>query len=161
MSSSHIIPECWADNLLAITLGYSSPNHQFGVGQVNNIMNKDLKNKVAIGIVDNDKNQPSDFKKFKELKNAHDLTLKKRPGTKHYLIMVSPAVDKWIETVGNSVNVARPYRNNDKEYRKQMKSIDVDDNKQIKAYFNTIKQKNPAAFKTIKNWISSILEGEI
>ncbi len=38
MSSPHIIPECWADTLLATTLGYESPNHQSGNSQVNNIM---------------------------------------------------------------------------------------------------------------------------
>jgi hypothetical protein len=161
MSSPHIIPECWADTLLAVTLGYSSPNHQFGLGQVNNIINKDFKNKLAIGIVDNDKKQPSDFKKFKELKRAHGLILKNRPGTKHYLIMVSPAVDKWLEGIGNTVKVTRPYKSSDKEYLRQMKSMDVAENKQIKTYFNTIKQKNPAAFKTINGWITAILAGKL
>ena len=161
MSSRYIIPECWADTLLAITLGYDSPNHQFGVGQVNNVINKDFKNKVAIGIVDNDKKQPSDFKKYKELKKGSGLILKHRPGTKQYLIMVSPAVDKWLESVGNSVKVKRPYKSNDREYLKQMKSMYIVENRQIKDYFNTIKQKNPAAFKVIKNWISSILAGKL
>jgi hypothetical protein len=151
----YIIPECWADTLLITTLGYSSPNHQMGVGRVNYIMNKEFKNKLAIGIVDNDKNQPPDFKKFKELESKYGLILKKGTGSRqrHYLIMVSPAVDKWLESIGNSVKVARPYRNNNKEYLRQMKSKDVEENKQIKNYFNTIKQKNPAAFKTIQNWI--------
>lgn len=161
MFSPHIIPECWADTLLIKTLGYTTPNHQSGVGQVNNIMNKDFKNKFAIGIVDNDKRQPSDFKKFKELKKEYGLILKRKPNTKHYLIMVSPAVDKWLETVGNSVEVTRPYKRNDKEYLKQMKSKDIGNNKQITTYFNTIKQKNPAAFKIINDWISLTSKGAI
>src|SRR5580698_4267563 len=131
MSSPHIIPECWGDTLLAITLGFSSPNHQFGIGQVNNVMNKDFQNKLAIGIVDDDKKKPSDFKKFKELKKEKSLglILKMRPGTKHYLIIVSPAVDTWLVRAGDSVNIERPYKNNDREYLKQMKKRDVAENK--------------------------------
>lgn len=156
-----IIPECWADTLLMTTLGYVEPNHQQGVGQVNNVIEKDYKDKIAIGIVDKDKKQPSNFDKYKEVEKKHGLILKKKAKSQHYLIMVTPAIDNWIESVGNAHKIKRPYKNNDREYRKQMKSMNLNRNKEIKSYFNTIKQKNPSAFKTIKNWIANVKSGKI
>ncbi len=162
MNSYSIIPECWADRLLVQTLGYEPENHQHSIGQVNNVMKNKFENKFAIGIIDNDKRKPSDFEKFKKIDEKSHLMLKKGSGKRqrHYLIMISPAIESWLESVGNSVKVPKPYKD-DRIYRKQMKSMEVGKNKQITAYFNTINQKNPAAFKTIKTWISSILAGKL
>ncbi len=75
--------------------------------------------------------------------------------------MLSPAIDLWLEKVGNSINVIRPYKNDTKEYLRQMKDRTINENKQIKAYFNSINQKNPSAFKAIQNWITAILAGKL
>ncbi|MCC6370535.1 MAG: hypothetical protein IT236_05955 [Bacteroidia bacterium] len=155
-----VIPECYGDTLLVKTLGYSSPNHKHGIGEVNNTMKKYFNNRIAIGVIDNDKAAgPSDFNRFVLIESKGSLSLKKRPGTQHFLITLNPALERWIEEVGNSVNVTRPYSNYE-DFKKALKDFNVEKDAKITTYFNTIKQKNPTAFRQIKNWIRQIENNE-
>ena len=159
MNEYSIIPECYGDTLLIKTIGYKSANHKHGIGEVNNTMKKYFVNKPAIGIIDNDKKSiPSDFNKFTEIERKHNLILKRESNSRHFLIVINPALEDWIESVGNSLGIKRPYPKNRKEYRKVMKSFMVDKNPQITSYFNSIKQKNPPALRTMKKWIDDILK---
>ena len=158
MFEPRIIPECYADTLLIKYIGYEAPNHQHGIGEVANVMIKYYKNKKVIGIIDDDKTKPKYFDGFRETKRGHNLIVKKRPGTEHYLIVVCRDFEAWIEYAGNQKSVPRPFPNEDKKFRDNTKDFNVEKNNKITNYINTIKQRESPAFLQLKEFIEEILE---
>ena len=105
MFEPRIMPECYADSLLIKSIGYQGANHQHGIGEVARLMIKNYTNKKVIGIVDNDKTMPRYFDGFKEIKRGEGLIVKRKTGTKHYLIIVCKDFEDWIEKAGNQKGV--------------------------------------------------------
>jgi len=72
-------------------------NHQKGCNTVVNTMKgKILKDGFAVGVIDSDKRKPSYVNEFTEIAHTEHLSLLKHTNKAHYLIMVSPAMDKFI-----------------------------------------------------------------
>lgn len=93
--------ECWADTILIETLvppsksGYSHFSSCFHVEAV--MTQGALRDKFAIGIIDDDKNSIKYLKEFEEWVNYDDsLKLWVHPNKPHYIIQFSPALEKWI-----------------------------------------------------------------
>lgn len=93
------IPECFADTALVHFFLKNDDLyiHQRGVGEVANSM----KSKAAasyriIGIVDNDKRQPSYFQNFEAIETKGSITVKKIPQSEQYLIVLNPAIERFL-----------------------------------------------------------------
>ena len=98
MAELYIIPECYVDTNLIETLvptakGY---NHQKGCNNVVKVMKEKLSDKFAVGIVDKDKRQVSYVNEFEEIGHTDSLYFYKHPDKAHFLIMIDPAVDRFI-----------------------------------------------------------------
>ena len=158
-SSYHILPECYADTLLVSILGFKGANHKSSIGQVAIAMERNYKNQLAIGLVDNDKVQPRYFKQFEVLKDENDLFLKQNPKNKHYLIVVSPAFEKWTFSAAEAVNIdPAEYGFKSLKYFKAVcKSANVSKNQNVKQFINTIKQKKSPHTETMINWLLELL----
>src|SRR5256885_10891836 len=101
MTALNIVPECYVDTKLAEILAESSTkfNHQKGHGNVANKMQFALKNRVALGVIDEDTikvRKAKYFSEFKEIRTENNLILQKHSRRKHYLIIIKPAIEKWL-----------------------------------------------------------------
>jgi hypothetical protein len=105
----HIIPECFIDTNLVETLvptkfGY---NHQKCCSKVVKLMKEQtgLKDGFALGIVDEDKKILDYIKEFDLIRDKKQLKLLKHPLKQHYIIYISPAIEKWIIQNADEVNI--------------------------------------------------------
>jgi len=153
-----ILPECYVDTLLVHMLGFPNPNHQFSIGQVANSMKKPYKTRLAIGVVDNDKQQPAYFKKFELIEEKHGLIRKKHPDFKHHLIILCPAFERWVMQVAHDaeVDVSKYGFKNLKQLQRITKNMYISQNQSFKQFLNTLKQKNPPPVATFITWVNDI-----
>ena len=157
--NGRIITECYCDSLLIELLIRIIPNHQTnGIGGVLQIMNKHFNNQVAVGIIDNDENlkkyKASFFNEFSHEKSANNLILKKHPKRKNYLIMMSPALEKFLLAAASNCGIPKneiPF--SEKQLKVLSKSIHAGNNQKLKQFINRIIQKNPKETETLKEWI--------
>lgn len=107
MKDLYFVPECYVDtNLVESLLEVNGVNHQKGCNNVANTMKgRALNDGFAVGIIDTDKRQPSYVKEFTEIAHTEHLSLMKHGSKPHYLIMVCPAMDKFILDCANQQEV--------------------------------------------------------
>lgn len=93
----HIIPECYVDtNLVQILLQIKGVNHQYGCGQVTNVMKKRFKDSFSIGIVDNDGLQSNYSNECVAIASSDEIILCKHPNSHHYLIKIKHIMERFI-----------------------------------------------------------------
>ena len=102
----HIIPECYIDTRLVKTLvpPQIRYNHQHGCSNIEKTMKGKLKGDFALGVIDKDK-KALNYLDECQLVCEHDgfLQLLKHTTQNHYLIIIRPAMERWIL---NTANVA-------------------------------------------------------
>ena len=139
MAELYIIPECYVDTNLIETLvptakGY---NHQKGCNNVVKVMKEKLSDKFAVGIVDKDKRQVSYVNEFAEIGHTDKA---------HFLIMIDPAVDRFILKCA-------------KEEKVEMKQFDLSDElRSFTAQTKQVSSKEDTNFKKLFHEIKSAEE---
>lgn len=148
-----IIPECYADTLLVEMLGFARPNHQLGIGKVVGLFEKGLKNRAAVGIIDDDKVKPKDLDSFKIAAESHNI--KRLTKGKHSILVICPAFEDWVFENAAAVGIdPTEYGfHSRKQFRKICKMQGVASNQGLKQLFNTLKQKQAPGFRYLKTWI--------
>lgn len=105
----NFVPECYFDTtLVKAILGVKKVNHQKGCATVVKEMreSKLLKSDFAVGIIDKDKRELDYIKdNFKIEINSGNLILLKHKEKPHYIVQVSPAIEKWILNVAEEGNI--------------------------------------------------------
>jgi hypothetical protein len=158
--------ECYADTLLIETLiptkvGF---NHKFGCFKVEAEMKLGkLKDRFALGIIDNDKNQIKYLEEFEEVdkvKGSLILWRHKKKEKHHYLIQICPALEKWILNLCDveKINVIGFGLPDDlgglKEFSKSRKSLN---DKSLSELFREIGQKTENInVRKLKFWITTL-----
>lgn len=169
MTELTIVPECYIDTKLAEIVGRASRkyNHQHGCGDVANQLKNKLKNKVALGIIDEDKNKGPVAKYFLEFKfivEENGLILKSHPQRKHYLILICPEIEKWLLTNANLVNL-NPKNFNMPEnflgFKKITKTQNIDANTSFYQFIKELIEKEAPGIITLKNWIENFNRNEL
>jgi len=161
-----IMPECYADTLLIETLvptkvGY---NHKFGCYKVEAEMKLGkLKDRFAVGIIDNDKHQIkylADFEEIDSVKGSLILWRHFKKEKHHYLIQICPALERWILNVCEveAINIVEFGLKEDleglKEFSKSRKSLNE---KGLIELFRVISQKTENInVHKLKLWISTL-----
>lgn len=161
MKEPRILPECHADTLLIAIAGFKA-NHQPNINEVAKSMAMNFKGSLAIGVVDDDNRIPDYFKAFVLLSTTDGFILKKHPERKHYLIVLSPAFEKWIFNAASSCDIdPAKYGFRDIQFFKECaKSRKVAENQDMKNFLNAIKQKSGNPITQISQWIESTLANE-
>ncbi len=93
-----IIPECNAETYFVEYLGYRRPNHQHSAAKVLNRL-KNFNGRVAFGLIDNDKDKDKkllELKNYSIIKQQNNVMFYKHKESEKYIIMQSPAFEKWI-----------------------------------------------------------------
>lgn len=158
----NILPECYADTLLVETIQFKKPNHCYSIGAVSSTMQKFYANKVAIGVIDKDKpgTIPSYFKEFELLISSDDMELSWHPDTKHFIIVVAPALEQWLLDTADNLGVsAEKYGfGNLKKLKRITKSERARSNENLKQFLNNLWQKKNSPLQKMNTWIELILE---
>jgi hypothetical protein len=94
-----LIPECHADTALAsfLTNGFPNIDHEAGIHNVvKNFTAVKDKTYGLVGLIDDDKRKPSYLDDFIEVKSAGNVALLKKPGIEHYVIILKPAIERFL-----------------------------------------------------------------
>lgn len=100
--SKDIIPECYIDTALVESLLSlcgalrGGVNHQKGCNTVAKTMKEKFGESFALGVIDEDKRQPKYCENFGEICRSEHLSIKKHKGRPHFLVVVRPAMDRFI-----------------------------------------------------------------
>lgn len=145
-------------------LGFGNPNHQLGIGKVVGMFETNLKNRIAVGIIDDDKVKPKELNNFEETgKEQNIIRLVKN---NHSILVISPAFEAWVFENAEAVQVdpAKYGFHTRKYFKKVCKQIDASKNQALKQFLNTLKQKNAPGLVQLKIWIcecAGIEEGSL
>ena len=90
------IPECFIDTYLTQVLLSVGVNHQHCCSQVTGTMENAFKDQFAVGIIDDDKRKTTYVEEFTEVSRSQHVILKKHPRRPHYLLLVCPAMERFI-----------------------------------------------------------------
>ena len=171
MTVLNILPECYVDTKVAEIVGHASKkyNHQHGCGQIANQLKNTLKDKIALGIIDEDKNKgpvAKYFLEFKETKSENGLILKKHNIRSQYLILVCPEIERWLLQNANSVEInpnAEPY-NLPKDlngFKQITKTQNIDRNIGFYQFIKALINKEAPGIITLRNWIEAFKDNSI
>ena len=165
---NHIVPECYMDTMLVQTLvppqKNSRYNHQHGCFDVSNEMELyGLKDKFAVGIIDNDKKKAKYLSKFIEIDKIDDaLKLYKHKELYQYYIEVNPAIEIWILKVCEQEKIDIVADFDLPEGLKELKRItkaqtSIKDKRFIDLFLKFKISGNRSVLK-LKNWITLLKE---
>lgn len=162
------MPECYADTLLIQTLvptsaGYS---HKTGCFKVEREMKLGkLKDKFAVGIIDNDKVQIKYLKYFEVIDKVEGSLILWRHKDKakhHFVIQICPALEKWILSIcaTESINLGDFGLSEEleglKEYSKSRSSMQEE--KLISLFKIINKKQENLNVRKLKNWLKLLKE---
>lgn len=162
---NHIVPECYIDTMLIETLVPPNKrkryNHQHGCFAVSNEMEfRSLKDKFAVGIIDNDKRKAKYLKGFTEIDNiGSELRLFKKERTHHYYIEISPAIEDWILKVCKESGIDMAdfdLPDNIQSLVKITKPQTSSNDKRFINLFLALKNKNNRTVLKLKGWIEKL-----
>ena len=139
-----VIPECHADTLLIRLMGFDRPTHEDSIGAVANAMKDGYKNRVAVGVIDDDKgNIPKYFDDFEIEKRTDNFIFKYLPEGKRYLVITTPAFESCIFNIAEQlrVNPANYGFKSLKQFKNATKDENVHKNQNVKQFLNTLIQK--------------------
>lgn len=138
----HIIPECYADTNLITTLVQASVNHQKGCTRVAGTMKEKFEDRFAIGVIDHDKMTPGYLDEMDLLLEYGHLRLYKHPARPHYLITIKPAIEKFLISCAEELDVDTKsfgVPSSLEGMKKITKHVDSNVNPQLTALFYALK----------------------
>jgi len=151
----NLIPECNIDTAFVEMLGYKEPNHASSINEVSKILENNKSKQRAIGFVDNDKRMPKYLSQFEVVENLKTVKLLKHSSKDHYLVVVNPAMDKFIFDLCKKLDIDLAeygFPGELKAFISFTKRESVRRN--IKNLLNAIKQKNPPEIQKVRFWIA-------
>lgn len=155
-----ILPECEADTtLVKFLLDKTTPHKVGNSGVSKQLKNTDI-NILRIEVVDDDKGYPPYFSNFEVQKEAYGLKMKHYPNTRQYLIVVNPAMEKWLIHCTNHLNKINPKFERFTEFnslRRLTKRQAIQQDKAFKDFLNTLWQQEVKPIITLQEWLEELL----
>jgi len=106
MASDNLISECYIDTLVVKTILNIEPIHQEGIDNVLKTMKLEFFQDFAVGIIDNDKNVLAKIDSFAFVcQYNNQFYIHKHIELSQYVILISPAMEKFIINSSNSAEV--------------------------------------------------------
>jgi len=157
----NILTECYIDTNLLETLvppvrGY---NHQKGCNTVANVMKKQLNDKGAIALIDNDKREINYIQEFERIANTTSLSLFKHRNKPHFIIRIDPAIDDFILKSAHDMDVditSFGLPDSLKDFTKITKQKTSKSEPKFKQLFNKIKSAEEV--KVLTKWVKYLKE---
>ena len=128
-----------------------------------NKLEQEFPRQTAVGIIDKDKKiTPAYFQKFQTQREENHLILKKHSQRNHYLILVIPALERFLLKAAAECGIPEaeiPFT--EKRLKNISKTQEASKNKELKQFMNRIVQKKSPGTETMKTWLSEILGQDI
>ncbi|MFN0037712.1 MAG: hypothetical protein ACKVUS_21840 [Saprospiraceae bacterium] len=154
-----LIPEDGAIRALVLALGFPKPNIGDGIGNTLNKIEHHFKNRFAVGIVDDDRRKPKLFDSYEMLLKEQDfLHLKQKPSTRHFLIVVQPAIEVWLLQNAEKKEVVSPFSALKDLQRITKDEVAVAKNQRFKQFLNDLNQAKAPGFVTMTEWIEELYD---
>lgn len=153
-----LIPEDGAIQELVKVLGFRKPNTAQGIGDTLNKIEKQFRNRFAIGIIDDDVRKPKLFDTYALLEEQDDLRLYQKPGSRHYLIVVEPAIERWLLDQAQKIELDSPFPALKDLQRITKNEIEVVKNQQFKRFLHQLSQGKASGFETLYDWITELYD---
>ncbi|MCB0533189.1 MAG: hypothetical protein H6574_18160 [Lewinellaceae bacterium] len=124
-------------------------------------MEKKFQNRLAVGIVDDDKQKPKQFEFFREIALQSGIRKVIKPESRHMIFVICPAFEVWIFENAKQVDIAPAQFGfaNIKYFKQKCKSQAVHRDQAVKGFLNTLKQKNAPGLVQLKTWIEESNRG--
>lgn len=138
----YIVPECYVDTNLIEYLLSAAVNHQHSCSKVVEVLKTNYYDKFAVGIIDDDKHRLGYIDECSNIARTNHLLLLKHKESSHYLIMVTPAIDKFILDCAKEQKVKPEDYNLPselKEFTKVSKSVSSNKDPKFKSLFAAVK----------------------
>jgi len=154
-----VIPECYVDTNLIETLvpPLRQYNHQKGCGTVTKVMKEKFSDRFALGIIDKDKVTVDYLKEFDSLIQDGSLILHKHRNKHHYIIQISPAIERFILECAGQVGVNLEDFDLPTEFnllKKASKTLNSKSDQRFKRLFRQIRLAGSPQFEKLAAWIS-------
>lgn len=160
-----VIPECFVDTNLIETLvpPITRYNHQKGCGTVTKVMKEKFSDRFAVGIIDKDKNEVDYLKEFSVVCQTGALILHRHsnPAKHHYIIQVSPAMERFIMDNAAAVEILLPdfgLPETLEPFKKISKSVNTQKDGRFKALFMAMHQAGSKDMIRLANWVGYLKE---
>lgn len=158
-----IIPECYVDTNLIETLVPPNKqyNHQKGCGTVTKVMKEKFTDDFALGIIDKDKKDVAYLNEFVVLVDKDTLFLHKHKHRNHYIIQISPAIEKFILEAAHTANISLLDYGLPTELPALMKVTKSTNSKvdpRFKKLFRDLKRSEGTHIATLTKWIIYLKE---
>lgn len=169
MADTFLLAECNIERELLIHLGFSFKTDiekANGKADVMTRMKCNYRNRLAIGLVDEDPNKikSKDYARFSRLFDpAYKMHFKKDPNANHFLIEFYDEFEPWILEINKKAKVeANRFLRETPTPRRlhEMNQSPKISNNYLKFYWEIVKQY-PAPFNQIKEWIKRAQEGRL
>lgn len=168
MTELNIVPECEVDTRVVQILANfpKRPNHQKGHGNVASKMQFDLKDEPALGIIDEDTvkvRKAKYFSEFKLIKTENNLTLQKHNQLRHYLIIIKPAIEKWLLENAELSGIAPENLGHQLEdLRNYTKRRAIHNNQDFYNFIKKLIREQASGVVTLKTWLEKFMaDGEL
>lgn len=163
MMDESVIPECFVDTNLIETLAppQSRYNHQKGCGTVAKVMKERFADRFALGIIDKDKHQVDYLKEFEEACNTGSLILHKHKTRHHYIIQISPAIERLIMDNAIAAGIALTdfgLPSNFDLFVREAKKINSKNDPRFKRLFRSLMQFGAPDLQRLSLWINYLKE---
>ena len=157
------IPECHADTTLVRFLTNKFPNvdHEDSISGVarNFQVARDQTYKL-VGIVDDDKRTPKYLDDFRVIKRSNGVILKQKPDKEHYLVVITPALEKFLIkdciTVGKSMNDFK-LPDNLRSLTKITKGPQIEHNTNFHNLIQNLLKQGAPGLTTLKSYLADFL----
>jgi len=160
MRHFELIPEDNAMALLVHTLGFHQPNYANGIGDTLNKIEKHFKNKFAIGVVDDDWRKPNLFLQYERLLIAENsLELRQKPNSRHFLIVVYPAIEDWILENASLCEMSNTgFDDRESIMRVTKDEVEIIRNSKFRQFMHKLHQADAPGFVTMGKWIADLYQ---
>lgn len=157
----NILPECFVDTNLIEYLLNSGVNHQHCCSKVVGQLKTTFIDRFAIGILDKDKVELGYIKDCDEIATTKHLILMKHKEQHQYLILIKPAIDRFILDCAKEQGVDTTYfdiPSDLKEFTKISKSTTSNTDQRFKSLFKAIKDNKE--IRNLRNILSYLCENQ-
>jgi len=162
MMNLAILPECYIDtNLTETLLQGVGVNHQKGCGTVANRMKTTFNEAFAVGIIDKDKHEVDYLQQFSEVKKTENLILHKHAQKHHYIIQITPAVERFIIQSMDKAGLKKVDYNLPDDFeklKKVTKSINSKTDPNFKKLFRKLVTEEVPQILLLKSWLTYLNE---
>jgi len=165
MAEVIFVPECYIDTTLTefFVKDKKLIVHEQGIhGVAKNFIQIDEARPelTIVGIIDNDKKTPRHFDNFEIVSNENNVILKVLPNKQHYLIVLSPAIERFILDCSQEAKLDLKEFNLSyilKEFKRITKKESIKENPDFRNLLLRLKETSPPGFARISELFERFL----